>query len=971
MLIKKRLIILFVFIIFLLNISFSYGQISSTHLITADNSIINVDGERDFNQGAKSGIRLKYLQHHVIFKFDTDGLLDKEIVSAKLKYYRSHSDTIEHITYSTIQSDWNEGSGTGFSISEGGSCFNYAEYSTNENNIKYWAYEGSNFAEVVYGNSYSLLNYSYSQVKSDSTGSYYEWDIDPRIITANVVGSSFGIAILDSSSENKNRELYSEESSRKPVLEITTNSNQITPGAINDLSISSDNIERGEIKLSFTVPSNTFAYDILVSGSGLNGEINIPRYLIPYASQVGTIENIIIKDILTPGQNYYFKVQTISPTGSKSSEIIISGTTSNIEFNPIENLVIQPLNEAVFGYENDDLSVYIIPASDKLKPDGDFVNDVPNNYKFFNSNFNGDKIFLTSGKNDVVAFIVALEAKNTPVNDISLLVNSNSNIETKLSRVGYINTQEGYMPEILYPITSSYKLATNMDENIGQNQNIQQIYIELLIPMDASSGNHEYNLEIKKGNDEVFNIPISHRIWNFEIPNKPNFILEMNDYSFPDYVATYNLLQQTAWKDRAHVNIVPYSQSGSTKMNMVLPSGTNMDNSEYNDISPGDTTGNWDDYNEAFDGMLSGDLFSDGLWQNEPIAGHYSTFFDGWPLNHENYYTSNNDIYQAFENNPEYAQTFVDILKDYVELTKSNNWDGNFQIYLNNKPGGGYSKYTYDEPTSFWDFRANRYYSELVKQGTINKGDVDIQFRIDISRPQWHRNQLKDIIDLHVVGGSFWNYHRLVKENALREDFEIWNYGTANEVYNSNHNEVGWPLMSYAYGATGILPWSTVKTGSQYLSGVTSGDSQKRALYIIETDSQNPKVYSTLRMKAFMRGALDTEYLEILKNQEGLTDGQIENLIVEQIGESFSLATSGAYVEDAGTLNFNDVTEEEFFNLRIKTSMLIEGISTFNFDDDYCFNNNALSSSINQFKSGSISSKQLIDRINQWKIGCI
>ena len=45
----------------------SIGQEQSIDLsITADNSIIDVRGERDFNMGRASAIRLKSFQHHLI-----------------------------------------------------------------------------------------------------------------------------------------------------------------------------------------------------------------------------------------------------------------------------------------------------------------------------------------------------------------------------------------------------------------------------------------------------------------------------------------------------------------------------------------------------------------------------------------------------------------------------------------------------------------------------------------------------------------------------------------------------------------------------------------------------------------------------------------------------------------------------------------------------------------------------------------
>ena len=130
----------------------SIGQEQSIDLsITADNSIIDVRGERDFNMGRASAIRLKSFQHHLILNFDSTPLRGRSVISARLRYAQKDHD-FPRVTISTIQAPWGEGDSTGFRESEGGSTYNHARHPGTP-----WAWPGSRFPDVVYGNSFSLM----------------------------------------------------------------------------------------------------------------------------------------------------------------------------------------------------------------------------------------------------------------------------------------------------------------------------------------------------------------------------------------------------------------------------------------------------------------------------------------------------------------------------------------------------------------------------------------------------------------------------------------------------------------------------------------------------------------------------------------------------------------------------------------------------------------------------------------------
>jgi hypothetical protein len=523
-----------------------------------------------------------------------------------------------------------------------------------------------------------------------------------------------------------------------------------------------------------------------------------------------------------------------------------------------------------------------------------------------------------------VAFILGLEAVSSPVSNLHVSVSAPpAGVSARVYRIGYIHTDQGDMPEILYPAPGA--LATDMDENAA-GQKVQQVLVEILVSAQTAPGDCVLSLAVTNNTGVSITVPLALHVWTFALPDKPFFTLEMNDYGYPVYQATFNELQELAHGDRAHVNLVPYGPS-RTRMDMYLPPPASryMNEAAYNNIAPDATTTFWDDFALGFGPTLSGTLFTNAVRPNTPPQGFYLTFHESWPLPYESYYTAGEmDAAAAFTNRPEYARTFVNLLSNFVALAESRAWtNAGFQVYFNNKQ----HPWDFDEPYDFWDFKALAWYAGLFDLGTAHNHGVNIRYRTDISRPQYHRSLLRGKVDLAVVGRDLLTFPRLTRETAFGDQTEIWNYGTAANVYESGHNEEAWPLLAYAYGARGVLPWSTVKYGAQFLAGVTGSDEQQRALYIVKTDGESPEVCGTLRMKAFRRGAQDVEYLEIARVKGGLAQGQMARMILDAIGSSATVRLNPNYVEDAGTLLFTNLSEAVFFTLRSKAARIIEGTS--------------------------------------------
>lgn len=354
-----------------------------------------------------------------------------------------------------------------------------------------------------------------------------------------------------------------------------------------------------------------------------------------------------------------------------------------------------------------------------------------------------------------------------------------------------------------------------------------------------------------------------------------------------------------------------------------MSDGRRMDENRYNDIKPGAKEAYWDDFIKVFGPYLSGSYFKDG--HRGPIAapGFYLTFHESWPLNVRSYFNGNPDAYEAFKEKQEYGQTFVNIVRDFIRVAKQQGWeDTGFQIYLNNKgrlDDPARSPWVLDEPAEYWDYRALAYYGQLVRQAKGDRCPIRLQYRIDISRPQFDRGQLMGKADLWVVSSdAMREYPCIIRERVERTGETVWVYGTSNRVEDSNRQIQAWALWAYRNGAKGLVPWQTVDK---------SGESLKKAdqlgLFIFDKRPDgNSQIHYSMRLKSYRRAEQDIEYLELLRKKLKLTDGQLHSFM-----DNF-LKLSGEVVkksgEDAGTARYDEVSAEAFWQLKEAAAELLE-----------------------------------------------
>ncbi len=844
--------------------------------VTQDNSIVMVDGEWSANAGSSGRIRIKGNQHIVAMSFDVSAIRGRAIKSAELVAYPA-TESIAGVTLSTIACPWNENASSGLSAGIEGT--------------KGWGYSGGRFPALSGGNAFTLVH----QANSEMRDGLYHWSVPVDMVAAMATSVAYGLAIHEHDADyGRNPSIFSrEQSGKQPFLLVElderTSADQAAavPAPPQKLQITSTS--RDSALLALVAPASGFAYEVTIDGKPL------ARHNIPLVTP-GLPQTIPIRDLpeslARPGM-HTLEVVTLDRAGRRSEKASIQAELF-AQPEPTLPTVRWPAkrNEGATGFS-------AIPVTDKYDQRGQAIGDLPADYRMHNSLYDGQQIRLTGLAGEVLGFQALVRGTGEVTIQCAL---DAPNVRVDMFQAVYVPAGDRRVPDPLLPLPAKIALSKETD---------QAIVVDIYVPFDAKPGRLTGKLTISDGRT----IPIELTILNAQLPKRAAFACEMNGYGMPDHVDDFYALQQVAYDHRVHANILHYSHNtaapGSRKsqLDMRLRSGRRMDNKRYDAIEPGAKQAYWNDFVEAFGPYLDGSYFRDGHRGVIPAPGFYLTFHESWPLNCRSYFNGDPDAYRAFADQPLYSQTYRDILSDFARLAKEKGWSQTgFQVYFNNKgslKAKDKAPWILDEPSSYWDYRALQYYGELTDAGLRPGQDLNVCYRIDISRPEYCRGQLESRSDLWVVSASaFQNYRRLVTDRMREHGLKVWVYGTSNPVEESNRQIQAWALDSWQYGAVGIVPWQTIDK---------SGDALKQAdqlgLFIFDKDSNGKTaIRHSMRLKAFRDAEQLIALLQLVKQQNRLTDSQMQLFIQRYARLTGSVRKLDE--EDAGTSQYPAAARE-------------------------------------------------------------
>ncbi len=850
--------------------------------VVKDNSIVMVDGEWGENAGAQGRIRIKGNQHIVAMAFDTSAIAGRRVQQATLVCAQGEN-SISGVTLSTIATEWDEKHSNGLTSGTPG--------------VVDWGYPGARFPAVSGGSGWTLTAQADSRIQDGN----YEWDVAPDLVHAMAIGIAHGLAIHEHDADyGRNPTIFSrEQSAKKPYLRVRLGDQlEPPPLAASDLQVSV--LDEGLANLTLAAPAQGFAYEVFIDDRPL-GRHNIP------AVATGETQVISLRDLPLPmaGATHQVRVITLNRTGKRSE-------AASADFMwPKPTAIAKPFFSLPPAAALPINNVAVIPVSDKYDQQGNAVGSLPSDYRTHNAIYDGQRERLRAAAGEVVGFQLLLRGAQPA----SVAVKFDAPLRVDLHQAVYVPADGRLIPDPLLPLLPNIQLAPDAD---------QSVVADIYVPFDAPPGQLSGVINISDGRT----IAIDIEVLPFSLPRQATFSCEMNSYGLPDSVEQYDALQRIAYDHRLHANILHYSHhtaaAGSRKSNldMRLKSGKRMDNKRYDDIQPGAKTAAWDDFAAAFGPYLDGALFEGG--HRGPIAppGFYLTFHESWPLHCRPYFNGDLDAYKAFSAHPEYAQTFVDVLASFAKLAHDQAWnEAGFQVYFNNKGSLGEltkAPWILDEPTSYWDYRALRFYGELTDRGRRDATDVHIDYRIDISRPEFCRGQLDGRDDLWVVASTaFKHYRRLVTDRIERDGLRAWVYGSSNHVHESNRNMEAWALDVWKEGASGLVPWQTVNKDGSALK-----KADQLGLFIYDKSSTGETVVRhSLRLKAYREAEQLIEYLNLLQAKRGWTRSDMRRFIGQYVDLDVTVAKVNE--ADAGTSAYGRLSADGLQSLKFAAAHLV------------------------------------------------
>ena len=911
-----------------------FGGVQTARLkVIADNSIATSRGEIHHNAGAKSVLRIKGIEHILIFKFDLSPIKGWRVDKARLYLHAVHEHRLRTIGLSTIASDWQEGNGVDRAV-EGGSCFTHAIYP-----YRRWAGDGSDLTDVTFGAGNTL--YAFMDLK-EIGDNWLQIDVPTRLISAMLCGVSYGLAVSDEKGQTRwNNDVHSREQARfAPYLIVEGEPSEGSrPPVVGDLTARPDpelsTLRFGAIRLTFHVPepdnsqSPPFAYRLEIRGGEFEKWTELPRRLIPFAGRPGERQEITVPE-LKPETTYELRLTVLDEMGAESEPSVVEVTSSSSKPYPDPLPEVSPLPEP----DPNPIS-FLFAVPDTVKPNpitGRVMEDEKGDYDRLNPVWDGRTIHLAAARNETVAFQIVVRAKwveSVGTNDLRGKDDAIPASNVQPYRVWCVREGDRWFPEIAVP------MEIRFDDQVP-NRKYHVIWVDLYVPKESSAGVYRGNIDVIADGKRV-NVPIKLRVWDFTLPDRPGFVVSLNGYgsvasrfgvrhNTPKGIAIEHAYHRLAYEHRATLNLLAYSHSGRTYEGWAPPIEGEGEEAHVAD---------WRDYDAHYGKLFDGSAFSDLTWGGLPIHHQYLPFHENYPIPIKGHYRYKGEagsyrdiiiqhamnappIERAFT--PDYIAGFKSVVRDFVRHFQEKGWrEVRMQCYLNNKyyykdprrGGRGTSWWLMDEPMHRDDWRALIFFGRMFKEA-VNEvgGDVNFIFRCDVSRPQWVRDpdEFLPLVDLMCVSGEFFRKNGRCMEYRRRYGIRFWNYGTPSRVSESNLNGEAWPVKAFLLGADGILPWNTIGRDRNFERA------EPTALLYPGKRFNIDGPLASLRLKALRRGEQDVEYLMALAQRFGYDREQIA-YVVAQLFE-LTARTEERFMDDAGRTVFESLRPEDFFKLR-------------------------------------------------------
>ncbi len=565
------------------------------------------------------------------------------------------------------------------------------------------------------------------------------------------------------------------------------------------------------------------------------------------------------------------------------------------------------------------VEVAVIDELDKVNPNtGELIPGQPDDYLAANHLWSAAdrRISLQAARNEFVAFQIVLRG-DAASRQYKLVFDGPAakKLDVAFGRYGLVPTKQGPLPDPIVPLSFPDRATPKLKS--------QSLHVEIYVPHTFPAGVHRGVLSLRTPSGaDALDLPVELTVWDFTLPDHLSFLPEMNCYDLPENERDYYRL---AHRHRTVLNRVPYSQTGRVK-DGCAPRWDSQ-RLEFD----------WTAWDRRFGPLLDGSAFADLPRKSVPVERFYLPLNENWPTPMEGNYNGDYWADRAFP--AAYRLAFVAAARQIATHFQAKRWTETlFEGFLNNKNNfkangwsRGSSPWLLDEPASFQDYWALRYFARAFHEGINQAADAvgtsrasapaagpRLVFRADISRPQWQRDSLDGLLDDLVVGSAMRVYPRLVQKRKRAYGEIVLEYGSTNPVEGPNVQPVAWCLDVWSLGADGVIPWQTVgNTESWNKADELSLFYPSPAGAAAKSAKGNDPIPS-IRLKAYRRGQQDVEYLALwshLKKEPQWAVGQQVRTALKLAGKREGTSYSGG--EDAGRIDYGRLRPRDIWALRV------------------------------------------------------
>jgi hypothetical protein len=889
--------------------------------VTRDTWVSGVGQEGDGNNGAASRVKVKGYQELTLLDIDARPLAGRVINGATLHLKLAGKDVLRRATVSSVSSAWVEGSGSSYNRIRGAASYNWAEQ-----DIRPWAWPGSDINAVICGEGNSVWRFA-DATPPDEDG-WQTLAVDPLVMAARVAGISQGFAVYDDvGSEYErngnqfkyqqlpNRFFYSRDQNKSVAPYFTVYvgvEDREAPPAVGEFKQVDTVLPPGEAKVSWTTPRDAGPAGTIgfvaryAKGASLawDSATPVPQYLVPLAGDGVAMH---LRDMGLPaGEQILLGVRAVDGAGNVGPVVTVgvraSAEPASVKLADAPAGAFEPNGEPL---QVGDLQVAVVDALDKISPaTGQMIPSRRSEYLLGNHLFSAaqKKIRLFAARNEFADCQVLLSGK-TDAAAVSLKFDDPA-LKPALYRFRHVAAKSGPLPDPLVPLDGPVSLPAR-DESIAEQRHAG-IVADVYVPHETRPGRHAGKLSITAGG-QTLELAVELNVWDFALPDQLSFLPEMNCYGLTDQeeLAFYRL----AHAHRTCLNRLGYNWRG-------VPN---------DGCAPKFRGGVYDfaDYDRRFGPLLDGSAFADLPRKGVPVETFYLPICENWPVAIDPEFKGGYWIESALTAN--YREAFVKGVSTFVAHANQKNWlQTLFELYLNNKV---YYKqddwrkcsapWIFDEPACTQDYWALRWYGIALHEGVARaRGAARFVYRADISRPQFQRDMLDGLLDVNVLGGDYRRYWPMVMDRKQRDGQLAITYGTSNAIDQSNVQPAAWCLDAWTMGLDGVLPWQTVGTA----------DSWKKADELSVLYPAGPmglrEPAASVRLKSYRRGQQDVEYLTILSQVTRQPRFAVSRAVRETLHLSATSKRSGE--GDAGTVSFASLSPEDLWRLRIRIGTMLD-----------------------------------------------